>query len=85
MQINRESFYDPDIIVQHAQQKIKKLKEKEEQIDYITIVSDGEPTLDKHLGILIKKLKTLSYPVAVISNSSLIYQKDVQNELASAD
>jgi wyosine [tRNA(Phe)-imidazoG37] synthetase (radical SAM superfamily) len=85
MQISRESFYDPELIVQHTKEKIKKLKEKDEHVDYITIVSDGEPTLDKQLGILIKNLKTLSYPVAVISNSSLIYQKNVQDELSLAD
>ena len=85
MQINQESFYDPDIIFQHTKEKITKLTKKDEEIDYITIVSDGEPTLDKQIGKLIKKLKDLSYPVAVISNSSLINQKDVQDALALAD
>jgi wyosine [tRNA(Phe)-imidazoG37] synthetase (radical SAM superfamily) len=85
MQINRESFYDPDIVFKHSKEKITQLIKNDEHIDYITIVSDGEPTLDKQLGLLIKKLKTLSYPVAVITNSSLIYQKDIQDELAFAD
>ena len=85
MQINRESFYDPNIIFQQVNEKIQQLTENNEQIDYITIVSDGEPTLDKQLAKLIAKLKLLSYPVAVITNSSLIDQKDVQDALAIAD
>jgi wyosine [tRNA(Phe)-imidazoG37] synthetase (radical SAM superfamily) len=85
MQITRESFYDPDIIFQQVNEKIQQLTDNDEHIDYITIVSDGEPTLDKELAMLITKLKRLSYPVAVITNSSLIDQKDVQDALATAD
>ncbi len=85
MQINRESFYDPTIIFQQVNEKIQQLTDNDEHIDYITIVSDGEPTLDKQLAMLITKLKRLSYPVAVITNSSLINRKDVQEALVIAD
>lgn len=85
MQINRESFYKPNDIIQQVKTKITRTKGKHERIDYLTIVPDGEPTLDENLGILIKQLKQLSYPVAVITNSSLLYRNDVQSDLQKAD
>ena len=85
MQINRESFYEPNEIIRQTKEKIKHAIEKNEQIDYLTIVPDGEPTLDENLGMLIKKLKNLRYPIAVITNSSLISQEDVRDELGLAD
>ncbi len=85
MQINRTSFYKPKDIIQQVKTKIKHTKEKNERIDYLTIVPDGEPTLDENLGILIQQLKQLSYPVAVITNSSLLYRNDVRLDLQKAD
>lgn len=85
MQINRESFYDPETIITQTKEKIKNAHEKNEHIDYLTIVPDGEPTLDQNLGKLIIKLKELGYPVAVITNSSLLSREDVRNELLLAD
>jgi len=85
MQVNRESFYNPDDIITQAKEKIKHANEKNEHIDYLTIVPDGEPTLDQNLGELIIKLKELGYPVAVITNSTLLTQETVRNELLFAD
>ncbi|MFO8077023.1 MAG: radical SAM protein [Thermoplasmatota archaeon] len=85
MQIKRESFYDTNEIIDQVKEKIKKTKEKKEHIDYLTVVPDGEPTLDINLGSLIKKLKQFSFPVAVITNASLLYREDVRNDLFSAD
>ncbi|MCX6234285.1 MAG: radical SAM protein [Bacteroidetes bacterium] len=84
MQVKREDFYHPDIIVKQIEHKFNNLDTKDLP-DYITIVPDGEPTLDVHLGELIVKLKTFGFPVAVITNSSLIDCKDVQAELMNAD
>lgn len=85
MQIERETFYDPDDIIVQTKEKIKHARERNEHIDYLTIVPDGEPTLDENLGELIIKLKKLEYPVAVITNSSLLFQEEVRNELLFAD
>lgn len=85
MQIKRESFYDTNEIIDQVKEKIKKTKEKKEHIDYLTVVPDGEPTLDISLGVLIKELKQFSFPVAVITNASLLYREDVRNDLFSAD
>ncbi|MFX1594271.1 MAG: radical SAM protein, partial [Promethearchaeota archaeon] len=58
----------------------------ENDIDYITFVGSGEPTLYKDLKELILRVKELSKkPVCVITNGSLLYQKEVQNALICSD
>ena len=64
---------------------IKKLKKQIEQIDYISFVPDGEPTLDINLGKEIKLLKTIGIRIAIISNASLLWRKDVQDDISNAD
>jgi wyosine [tRNA(Phe)-imidazoG37] synthetase (radical SAM superfamily) len=55
-------------------------------IDWVTFVGSGEPTLHSRLGWMILKLKGLtSIPVAVITNGSLLYQAQVREELSVAD
>jgi len=56
------------------------------EADYITFVGDGEPTLNQDLGWLIRKAKELwNIPVAVITNGSLLFLKEVRCELSAAD
>jgi len=56
------------------------------KIDYITFSGRGEPTLAKNLGATIKAIKRLRpEPIAVLTNSSLLYRQDVRQELALAD
>ncbi len=85
MQINRQEFYKPDDLVDEAKALLSNIQDKKDYPDYITIVPDGEPTLDINLGILIEKLKTLGVPVAVITNASLIDLTEVQNDLLKAN
>jgi len=85
MQINRQKFYKPDDLVDEAKALLSNIQDKKDYPDYITIVPDGEPTLDINLGILIEKLKTLGVPVAVITNASLIDLPKVQNDLLKAN
>lgn len=56
-----------------------------EQIDYLTFVPDGEPTLDINLGEAIDLLRPLGIKIAVISNASLIWREDVRKILNKAD
>lgn len=84
MQVSREEFYHVDTIIREMDQKLNLLHAADFP-DYLTIVPDGEPTLDIHLGELIRKLKTFGIPIAVITNSSLIDDKQVQTELLEAD
>ncbi len=85
LQITRKPFYTPQEIVADVKQKIEGAKEKKEAIDYLTFVADGEPTLDSNLGVEIGLLKTTGIKIAVITNSSLIWRKDVRDDLSKAD
>ncbi len=84
IQVERQEFYKPDTLIREVEQKLKLIKPSDYP-DYITIVPDGEPTLDINLGTLIAKLKNLGVPVAVITNSSMLYRDDVKKDLALAD
>jgi len=54
--------------------------------DVVTIVGEGEPTLYKGLGELIRQVKQRTEkPVAVITNGALLYDKEVRKELGEAD
>jgi len=85
LSIKRKKFYDPEEIYYKVGKKIDELNRINEKIDFITFVPDGEPTLDINLGIIIKKLKVFGHKIAVITNSSLITNKSVQDELMQAD
>ncbi|MCU0461674.1 MAG: radical SAM protein [Bacteroidales bacterium] len=82
--ITRESFYEPEVIFKKVRQHLKKL-EKDKYPDYITFVSNGEPTLDINLGRSISLLKSIGIPVAVISNASLLFDESVRHDLNLAD
>ena len=83
--VQRKSFYKPKEIKQTVDKKIKEAKGRGEKIDYLTFVPDGEPTLDINLGKEIEILKTLNFRIAVITNASLLWKKDVQEDLSKAD
>jgi len=81
LQIKRESFFSKHDIfaetIKYCQTTIP---------DYITFAGDGEPTLCRDLGWLIRHIKTsLRIPTAVITNSSLLYRKDIRQDLEKAD
>ncbi len=85
MQITMQSFYDPDEIRAAVEKKIKLVRQGGQQIDTLTFVPDGEPTLDQNLKDSLAVLKPLGIPLAVISNGSLIDRPDVQEALSLAD
>jgi wyosine [tRNA(Phe)-imidazoG37] synthetase (radical SAM superfamily) len=85
MKIQPQIFYPPSKIFNEVQKKVEKSREKGESIDYLTFVPDGEPTLDINLGKEIKLIKSLGIKIAIISNSSLIDQKQVRENLKEAD
>jgi wyosine [tRNA(Phe)-imidazoG37] synthetase (radical SAM superfamily) len=54
--------------------------------DYITLGGSGEPTLNLAIGNILKEIKKLTkIPVAVITNSSLLFLKQLRKELKEAD
>ena len=54
--------------------------------DYVTLSGSGEPTLYSRLGEIIEHIQAMSdVPVAVLTNGSLFWQKEVREEVALAD
>ncbi len=54
--------------------------------DVITFSGSGEPTLAANLGEVIEKIKHLTHkPVIVLTNSTLLYDKEVRREISKAD
>jgi wyosine [tRNA(Phe)-imidazoG37] synthetase (radical SAM superfamily) len=54
--------------------------------DYVTLSGSGEPTLNERIGQLIGEIKKLTYiPIAVLTNGSLLWQREVQEALMEAD
>jgi wyosine [tRNA(Phe)-imidazoG37] synthetase (radical SAM superfamily) len=85
MSVSRKEFYSPDEIFKEVSSKVKTLQNSMEKIDYISFVPDGEPTLDINLGKEIDLLKPLGIKIAVITNSSLLWDEDVRKDLMIAD
>lgn len=85
LEVNRQAFYKPKRILEEVNKKIKEAKSKNEKIDYLAFVPNGEPTLDKNLGIEIGLLKSLGIKIAVITNASLLWKKEVRKNLYKAD
>jgi wyosine [tRNA(Phe)-imidazoG37] synthetase (radical SAM superfamily) len=80
----RETFFTPEVILEMVRKHLNQLS-KEKQPDYLTFVSNGEPTLDINLGKSILLLKNLGFPVAVITNASLLFDESLREDLFNAD
>lgn len=85
MRAARQDFFQTSDILKAAEEKVEEAKHGGEPIDYLAFVPDGEPTLDLNLGSSIRALQGLSIPVAVVTNSSLLYLPQVRQELLEAD
>ena len=80
----RKEYIDPDIILEELGAALEAHAPGE--IDWITFVGSGEPTLHSGLGSLIRQVKQVSdIPVAVITNGGLLYLPEVRQDLSSAD
>ncbi len=77
----KEYFPVKDVLFQL--EKALSLKQK---VDFITFSGSGEPTLNSQIGHLIKEIKKITeIPVAVLTNGSLLFQKELREELSCAD
>lgn len=83
--IDRQTFWEPDVILDEVREKVEASRRAGESIDYLTVVPDGEPTLDVNLGRTLRALRSLDIPIAVISNASLVDREDVRADLGEAD
>lgn len=79
--VERRSFYAvPDVIA--AVRKSVALRRP----DYLTFSGEGEPTLNKDIGRIIRRLKReFRLPVAVITNGTLLSDPAVRRDLYAAD
>jgi wyosine [tRNA(Phe)-imidazoG37] synthetase (radical SAM superfamily) len=56
------------------------------EVEWVTFVGSGEPTLHERLGWMIRQIKAITKaPVAVITNGSLLYLPEVRKEVSPAD
>lgn len=85
MKLERREFYRPEDVAQDVGDRLAAVNRAGEQVDYLSFVPDGEPTLDVNLGREIEFLQAYSLPIAAITNASLLTLPDVQLELATAD
>ncbi len=80
--IDRKPYADKGKILK----EVKDYLSNKPKIDFITFSGSGEPTLNSDIGILIKGIKSLtSIPVVVLTNGTLLFRKDVQEDLMQAD
>lgn len=64
----------------------RKLAAGGEKPEYIGIAGSGEPTLHSGIGDLIREIKAMTdIPVAVVTNGSLLWMSEVQDDLMAAD
>jgi len=82
--IKRETFFKPWDIYENVEKHIRQLS-KDNYPDYLTFVSNGEPTLDVNLGKAIELLKSFAIPIAVITNASLLFNAQLRDDLHLAD
>jgi len=82
---NRQAFYKPKEIFKEVRRKVEEAISRNENIDYLTFVPDGEPTLDIKLGEEISFLRRIGIPIAVLTNASLLWREDVREDLLEAD
>lgn len=81
---SRQNFYSPQQIAEQVEIHLKKTSDQNAP-DYLTFVSNGEPTLDKNIGQTIMLLRQFNIPIAVITNGSLLIDRSVGIDLQLAD
>jgi wyosine [tRNA(Phe)-imidazoG37] synthetase (radical SAM superfamily) len=83
--VERIPFFNPLEIYSQVKKKVDFVRSKNLQIDYITFVPDGEPTLDINIKETISLIKKLDVPLAIITNSSLLWQENVRDDISELD
>ncbi|PJA96724.1 MAG: radical SAM protein [Ignavibacteriales bacterium CG_4_9_14_3_um_filter_34_10] len=65
--------------------KIDEIKKMGKNIDYILFAGNGEPSIDSNLSKEIQLLREFDYKIAVFTNSALLWNENVQENLRYAD
>jgi wyosine [tRNA(Phe)-imidazoG37] synthetase (radical SAM superfamily) len=80
----RKDYFPPQEILAEVREALADHAPGE--IDWLTFVGSGEPTLHASVGWLVRQVKAqIDLPVAVITNGALLYLPEVREELAAAD
>ena len=89
MTVEREPFFEPEELYSELKERLENAESASELVDYSTFVPDGEPTIDSRLGDEIELCSRLSLKhstkIAVITNSSLLWDPEVRDALKRAD
>ncbi len=86
--LERRSFFPVDDIIAAVRLAIRQssIANPKSPISFLTFSGEGEPTLNRDLGRIIRKLKReFSIPVAVITNSTLLTDPQVRRDVCAAD
>ncbi len=82
MTVQRRDFFPPSEILK----EIKHAVAGDAELDFLTFVGEGEPTLCRSIGWLIRKTKEITdIPIAVDTNGSLLHLPELREELSGAE
>lgn len=82
LSIERKRFSEPTSIAN----EIKILLNRNVKFNYVTFVPNGEPTLDLALGETINAIRSITdTPIAILTNSSLLWREDVLEDMTKMD
>ncbi len=65
--------------------KIEEIKKMGKKIDYILFAGSGDPAIDSNLSKEIQLLREFDYKIAVFTNSALLWNENIQENLLYAD
>lgn len=85
MSVERKDYGDPGEIPHLTEKRLEELSRMSRLPDTLTLVPNGEPTLDTKIADIIHELKSFAIPIAVITNASLLWQPAVRADLTEAD
>ncbi len=82
--LERRSYFPARDIIASVRRSL--VASRQSPISFLTFAGEGEPTLNKDIGRIIRRLKReFSIPVAVITNSTLLTDPQVRRDLCAAD
>jgi wyosine [tRNA(Phe)-imidazoG37] synthetase (radical SAM superfamily) len=81
--IDRKEYVPYDIVIKELEHYFQ----NNTVPDYITFSGSGEPTLNSRIGDIIQFIQSNipGIPIAVLTNGTLLYQKQVRKELLGSD
>ncbi|NPV56269.1 MAG: radical SAM protein [Anaerolineae bacterium] len=83
--LRRQTFFPAVEVARAVAGKLSRAQHAGQNVDAITFVPDGEPTLDLNLGEMLAILKPLGITLAVITNGSLMWNAEVRAALLGAN